>query len=173
MTASDATLKTKYAPQRELAANREGVALAWLRLMGLADAAPVGNGTGTSESLATWHSGLEDKFDFYSPSCEMFFEVSGTSWLKSQSERRMGKATLAVLKVKVDDAERYNVADRLVFVAVADQVGEIRFMPCPNVRWYSLCTYAQGEQPYYAIPWKDWLEPCHIIPRLCKARVSR
>lgn len=170
------SLRTKYAPQREVAKQREDLVLSWLRVLGLDDVAPVGNGTGTDEKLSTWHTGIEDRFDFYSKKRNLYFEATGTHWLKSASAKRMGRATLAILKTKVDDAIDYNIDDKLIFVGVWDReenpLEKVRFMPCPNVRWYSLCNYAWGENLYYAIPWDDWLKPSLIVPRLCRAMVK-
>lgn len=178
MTQAEALRQNKYSDpkSRDTYRAREELALHWLHILGLDDVEKVGNGTGSSEVLSTWHTGLENKFDFYSKRHNLFFEATGTDWEQERSARRMGKPTLAVLKVKVDDAIDYNIDDRLIFVGVWDKeqnpLDKVRFMPCPNVRWYSLCHYAEGEKPYYAIPWADWLKPGEIVPTILKAKVE-
>ncbi len=160
--------KSKYAPMRDEAKLREDLVLAWLRLY-IEDVVPVGNGTGTSAVIATWHDGPETRFDFRSPSRNLWFEATGTRWLRSESERRYGKAILGILKAKVDDAILYNMDDRLWFVGSWDKRGELRFIHCPRVRGYPLGKYARLENDYYLVPWGEWSEPCHVLKQFKKA----
>jgi hypothetical protein len=95
----------------------------------------------------------------YSPRLRCYFEITGTDWRKVDSGKRYAKPILAILKAKVDAAERYNLVDDLWFVSVNDMQGEIRFLPCAWVAQHSLLNYARDESAYYGVPWDSWLTP--------------
>jgi len=171
MTLSPAELKDRYADQWGLGNQRVEIVQKWLALFGIASE-KVGHGTDTSGRIEGFHASAGDRFDLYAPLCDTYFEVTGTDWLKSASGKRYGKPMLTVLKAKVDSAKYYNLDGKLLFAYVADIMGEVRFMPCPKVPWYSLCHYEQGGGAYYAVPWDDWMKPCFVLPRLVKASLK-
>jgi len=152
--------KQKYAHEWGHSVDREQVAQDWLRLLYITDVVPCGNGTLISSKIPGYHTDISDRFDFYSPSLDLFFEVTGSKWTKQKSRERFQNPILAVLKAKVDDAISYGLEDRLWFVFVAETQGEIRFIRCSEVRKYpAIADYASDEGPYYKVPWMNWLPP--------------
>jgi len=164
---------------RSLSALREEFARAALGLLGI-EVVPVGRGTCSEEVFEGFHGSEEDRFDFLCPELGIRFEVTGTSWRKSDSARRFDpswelegrrkpsarKAILAVLKRKVDDACAMGIEGTLYFVSVNDGQGERRFMPCAAVKNFPVGSYASREGEYYLIPWDRWRTPAWMRERI-------
>jgi len=169
LTASQMKAEKYSSPEgRGLYARRERLAKAAIELMGIA-VEPVGNGTMASDIFEGWHASGEDRFDFYAPAADLYFEVTGTDWTERRSAARFDRSVLAVLKKKVDDACAYGLEGRLWFVSIAEMEGEWRFLPCLKAREYPLVDYARGEKAYYGIPWKDWWKPCRAQAHFLRA----
>ena len=151
--------KQKYASEWGHSSDRERVAQDWLRLLYITDVVPCGNGTLIESRIPGYHTDISDRFDFYSPSLGIYFEVTGSQWTKRKSAERFENPILAVLKAKVDDAYSYGLEDRLWFIFVAEIQGEVRFIKCSEARKHPLVDYARGEGPYYGVPWMNWLPP--------------
>lgn len=178
----------KYsAPEpRSLSKLREEFAQAALRLLGI-EVKPVGRGTLSEEVFEGFHESEEDRFDFLCSELGIRFEVTGTSWRRSESAGRFDpnwreegrrkpsakKAVLAVLKRKVDDAYAMGVQDSLYFVSVNDGQGEWRFMPCNMVRGFPVGSFARREGEYYLIPWDRWRTPAWMRGRIEELRRER
>jgi len=168
--------KAKYARQWGHSNKRERIALDWLDYLGI-EAVPKGHGTLSPGVLDGYHSGPEDKFDLYAPALGLWFEITGTDWRKVDSAKRYSKAglkpaVLAVLKAKVDLAEYYGLENWLWFVSVNGIQGEVRFLPCPEVKRFPLTHYAAGEGAYYAVPWDYWWPPFRALPSFAKRRME-
>ena len=164
-------MKQKYSGSWLHSNARELCALSWLKLMGI-EAEPTGHGTLSSELLPDYHKDAFDKFDLFSEDLAMFFEVTGTDYTKTMSAHRFSSPTLAVLKVKVDDAEYFGLEKHVMFVSVNDQQGEIRFLPCVEVKQYPLISYAAGESEYYGVPWEKWWQPFRALVFLLKRKMK-
>lgn len=163
--------KAKYAAEWPRSNAREAVAVAWLKLLGI-EARPSGHGALTAELLPGYHHDCMDRFDLYAPFIGCWFEVTGTGWSRADSAKRFPSAVLPVLKAKVDAAEYYGVERRLWFVSVNDIQGEVRFLPCPEVKRFPLTHYAAGEGAYYAVPWDYWWPPFRALPRFARRRLE-
>lgn len=160
--------KQKYASQWGHSVDREQVAQDWLRLLYIVDLVPCGNGTLISSRIPGYHTDISDRFDFYSPSLNLYFEVTGSEWTKKRSWERFNNPILAVLKAKVDDAYSYGLEGRLWFIFVAEIQGEIRFIRCADVPKYPIINYAKGEGAYYGVPWMNWLPPFRFTMELMR-----
>lgn len=168
---------------RALSRLREEFARAALRLLGI-EVEPVGRGTLSDAVFEGFHESEEDRFDFKCDELGIRFEVTGTSWRRADSAERydprwreegrrkpsLKRATLAILKRKVDDAHAMGIQDRLFFVSVNDGQGDWRFLPCSAARGFPTGTFACREGLYYLIPWDRWRTPSWMRAKIWELR---
>lgn len=176
-------LKEKYKDKWVLTSIREDIARKWLQLLGLKEEEiiPTGVGVLSTERIdSTWEGDPFKKFDFYIPKYNLYLDVTGTSFTKSESVKRAHRlqlrgAIIAILGIKVSVAEVLAAKGyRTAFVSVAEREGEIRFMPYSrlkvlkkNGRAFTAepneIEFAKGERTYVITRWVDWLKPNQFL----------
>ncbi|QGA87240.1 hypothetical protein [Sulfolobus spindle-shaped virus] len=169
-------LKDKYEKYWAISSIREEIAKKWLRLvLNLKEKDITVNGIGvlsTDRVDETWEGDPFKKFDFYIPRFRLYIDITGTSFTKGQSIARAHRMDLkgsivAVLGVKVSVAEILESKGfRTAFCNIADNEGEVRFMPFTLLRTlqkHGKATianeFATNERSYVITRWKDWMRP--------------
>lgn len=157
------SFKERYSEEWERKGNpRERIAEEWLKLLFPYEVIATGNGVKSAEF--TFEDGSMP--DFFIPDLKLWFEVTGSDKSQAQSlsicmtKWHNAEPCLFIREGKVYDAKQNRILTRLVFVSVNEADGSILFMPCAKVPKYSLVEgYEVGGEPYYMIPWRDWLRP--------------
>ncbi|QPG49172.1 nuclease [Saccharolobus solfataricus] len=128
----------------------------------------------------TWEGDPFKKFDFYIPKYNLYLDVTGTSFTKSESIKRahmlqLRGAIIAILGIKVSVAEILAAKGyRTAFANVAEREGEIRFMPYSRLKVLEKngraiiaqpeeIEFAKGERTYILTRWTDWLKPNQFL----------
>lgn len=167
--------------ERIQAARCERIAMWWLKALGIEDI----------DYTESWHYYPEwidckaepfqgkynikddhtgNKFDFYSPSLNLWFEVTSCPVSFSRSAQIFGNASLLVLHDKISIALYEGLLNRLWFVSVNLKEGDIRFIYGPNVIQYGLPkkvdVMPEWEGEYYAIPWHQWFNASELCSEL-------
>jgi hypothetical protein len=155
---STGSLKPRYRNSWGPAKEREDAVIHVLQQLGI-PIKRVGHGSGSASWEEGYHTGVEDRYDLHDPRHNVYFEVTGTSWTKAESEKRLGIATLAILCEKVQDAKRYGVLSRLYFAQVCEAEGEILFIPASKCEFFRSGFYSNGESQYFLIPWSEYVAP--------------
>lgn len=159
------SLKPRYRNSWGPAKEREDAVIHTLKQLGI----PIiraGHGSGSSSYVEGYHTSLEDRYDLKDPKHNIFFEVTGTTWSKAESEARLGIPTLAILCEKVQDAKRYGVLPRLYFAQVCEAEGEILFIHAPKCEYFRDGFYSPGEGKFYLIPWSEYSPPRMVVDTL-------
>ncbi|MGB9881064.1 MAG: nuclease [Anaerolineae bacterium] len=134
-------------------------------------------GLGESDLLPTGKGALSDKViedplesppDFFAPKPGLWFEVTGSAYTVEESASaclaRFGLEGphIFVRKGKADAFERQGIADRVIFVHIAEREGDVRFVPLRyllrrawEVDGFERC----GKDRYYALPWMSGKKP--------------
>jgi len=173
MTVNTSLLKESFREEGWEQSNaRETIAIAFLSLMGVRAEAR-GHGTLNPALIDGFHTAAEDRFDLYAPDLDLYFEVTGTSWTRTKSAERCRIPMLPILKAKVDSAIGYDLDGKLYFISVNDIEGEVRFMPCQKAMTYARGYFEHNGGDYYMIPWQDWLKPCMVHERFCRAFLKK
>jgi hypothetical protein len=157
--------KAKFADDWKRSEIREWIASYTLKLNGVSVEA-VGNGTVSSERTEHYHTSIKDRFDFYAPAYDKYFEVTGTDWTKAESEKRFGYPVLGVLTKKIHDAVSYGVLDKLIIVSVCEAEGQVLFFPASECHHYDRGFFALDEKEYFLVPWLSWRTPRSIAASL-------
>jgi hypothetical protein len=131
-----------------------------------------GYGSGTTAQVEGYHISLDERYDLKAPQYGAYFEVTGTTWTKAQSEERFGYPVLAILCQKVEDAKAYGVLSQLYFAQVCESEGEILFIPATECSFYRRGFYSNGEAEYFLIPWSVYRPPRWLLTVLKKVVVQ-
>ncbi len=182
MTETNFAFKEKYRNKWILTNIREDIARKWLQLLGLSSEDIQANGIGvlSAEKVdETWEGDPFKKFDFFIPKFRLYLDITGTSFTKSESIKRSHRlnlkgAIIAILGVKVSVGEILESKGfKTAFVNVADNEGEVRFMPFSRLKALEKnkraflaepteLEYAKGERSYVITRWPDWLKPAEF-----------
>jgi hypothetical protein len=162
------SFKERYASEWERVSNRrERIAEEMLRLiLPLEEIVPTGQGVKSSEF--TFEDGSMP--DFYVPALKAWFEVTGSDKTQAQSlsicmtKWGFAEPSLFIREGKVFDAKLNRIMSHLIFISVNEADGSVLFIPCAKVTNYrTVPDYEKGGEPYYMIPWRDWLRPYRLL----------
>ncbi len=166
--------------ERIHAARCERVAIWWLKILGLEDL----DYTGSWHWYPEWidcqarpfpgkydnANDLCNRSDLYSPSKNLWFEVTHCPVSFSRSADVFGRAKLLVLADKITKAQQARILDRTWFVSVNVMESDIRFIHGPDIIRYgppqTLSIMPSHEGQYFVTPWYVWLkaaELCEIL----------
>lgn len=112
----------------------------------------------------------ESRPDFYVPALDRWFEATGSGYTVDRSASRcirefgLDGPHVFVREGKVEAFERQGIADKVIFVHVAEMEGDVRFIPLKMLnRARPVSGFERGGRDrYLALPWLEAKKPCQL-----------